>query len=122
MAYTSGNLILMSHGAGRSTYRYDTVDAAGDIRASGYFNNVDDSLNIAVGDIIDFTIWVTAVTTGTISAQGKLIVMAVTVGAIATRPYRTTLSRFCSGIVKFTTLTLYTVPSVIPGDCLSLMV
>ena len=53
MAYTAGGLTLMNHGNGFSHYRYDILtDSHATIDTDGYFNNADDDLNLAVGDII----------------------------------------------------------------------
>lgn len=54
MAYTAGNLHLLSGGApGRYTYEYDaSSDSMATVAASGYFNNTDDALNLVVGDKI----------------------------------------------------------------------
>lgn len=77
MAYTPGNLVLLSSGNGFNHYRYDTLDAATAVDANGYFNNDDDTLNLAVGDVIDVVVWATAVRTGTVSDAAKHIVVAV---------------------------------------------
>ena len=40
---------------GRNLYRYDsdgTVDDVDDVEAAGFFNNLDDAVNLAIGDII----------------------------------------------------------------------
>lgn len=53
MAYTAGNLTLLSYGNGFGFYFYDAgSDTLATVRASGYFNNTDDDLNLAVGDVI----------------------------------------------------------------------
>jgi len=77
MAYTAGNLVLMATGNGFNHYRYDTTDAATTVDGDGYFNNSDDDLNLAVGDIIDVVVWGTAVRTGTISDVSKHVVTVV---------------------------------------------
>lgn len=77
MAYTAGNLVQMSYGNGFGHYRYDTLDAAATVDGAGYFNNSDDTLNLAVGDIIDVVVWATAVRTGTISDLARHIVVSV---------------------------------------------
>lgn len=77
MAYTPGNLVRLSGGNGFAHYRYDTLDAHADVDTNGYFNNEDDDLNLAVGDIIDVIVWATAVRTGTIGTYGRHIVNAV---------------------------------------------
>lgn len=58
MAYTSGNLQgLVNAPPGRMTYRYDSVDQVDVVEDAGYFNNVDDNLNLAIGDRIDAFTW-----------------------------------------------------------------
>ena len=78
MAFDSANLTLISHANGYGYYRYDTLDAHGDVDAAGYFNNTDDTLLLVVGDIIDVVVWATAIRTGTISTYGRHIVNEVT--------------------------------------------
>jgi hypothetical protein len=75
MAYTPGNLALISSVNGFGLYRYDTTDEQVTVEAAGYLNNLDDTLNLAKGDVIQVWTWVTAVRTGTI---GKVGVFAVT--------------------------------------------
>ena len=82
MAYTAGNLTLMSNGNGFSHYRYDTTDAVTVVDGAGYFNNTDDTLNLAVGDIIQIVVWGTAVRTGTISDFATVIVNEVTAAGV----------------------------------------
>lgn len=77
MAYSAGNLVLIASGNGFNQYRYDTTDAAADVDTAGYFNNVDDALNLVVGDMIDIVVWGTAVRTGTISDYDRVIVNSV---------------------------------------------
>lgn len=77
MAYTAGNLTLMSSGNGFAHYRYDTTDTAATVDGDGYFNNSDDDLNLAVGDMITVVVWGTAVRTGTISDVALHVVMVV---------------------------------------------
>lgn len=58
MAYTAGNLVQIGGSApGRITYRYDSEDHPDVVEAAGYFNNKDDDLNLAVGDLIDVVQW-----------------------------------------------------------------
>lgn len=78
MAYTPGNLVLMGSGNGFASYRYDTLDTHATVDSAGYFNNIDDTLKLNVGDIIDVVVWATAVRTGTISTYGRHVVNAVT--------------------------------------------
>ena len=82
MAANVANLALIGHGNGFKHYRYDTTDASTAVDASGYFNNSDDMLNLAVGDIIDVVVWATAVRTGTISDVAKHIVVSVAAGVV----------------------------------------
>lgn len=83
MAYTAGGLVLMATGNGFNHYRYDILaDTHATIDTDGYFNNVDDDLNLAVGDLIDAVVWVTAVRTGTISTYGRHIVLGVTAAGV----------------------------------------
>lgn len=77
MAFDSSQLTQMAHGNGFSEYRYDTLDTHADIDSAGYFNNSDDSVNLAVGDVIEVVVWATAVRSGTISTYGKHIVNSV---------------------------------------------
>ena len=56
MAYTAGGVTLLSHGNGFGMYRYDSLDAETLVRVDGYFNNNDDDLNFAVGDIVGLLI------------------------------------------------------------------
>jgi hypothetical protein len=77
MAYTAGNLTLLSHGNGFCHYRYDTPDGAGAVDGAGYFNNGDDGLNLAVGDVIDVVQWGGAVRSGSVADVSKHIVLAV---------------------------------------------
>ncbi len=60
----------------------DTLDTHADIDTSGYFNNADDEINLAVGDIVDAVVWSTAIRTGTISTYGRHIVNDVTVAGV----------------------------------------
>jgi len=82
MAYTAGNLTLKGSHNGYGEYRYDTTDAATAVDASGYFNNADDDLNLAVGDIIDVVVWTTAVRSGTISDVSQHIVVSVSAAGV----------------------------------------
>ena len=77
MAYTVGNLVLLTSANGYGQYRYDTTDELNTVEATGYFNNKDDNLNLAKGDIIVGVVWSTAVRTGTISKVSDYIVTNV---------------------------------------------
>lgn len=68
MAYTAGNLSLKVSVNGFGEYRYDTTDDLDLVEDAGYFNNVDDSLKLGVGDLIHGFSWTTAVRTGTLAA------------------------------------------------------
>ena len=75
MAYIGTDMALVSSVNGFGLYRYDTLDASITVDANGYFNNVDDSLNLVVGDIIEVVSWTTAVRTGTVNDVSRLIVL-----------------------------------------------
>ena len=77
MAYVAGNLALISSVNGFGLYRYDTPDAITVVDTAGYFNNTDDTLNLAPGDLIHVISWVTTVRTGTISDVSLVIVTTV---------------------------------------------
>ncbi len=77
MAYTAGNLTRMAGGNGFGHYRYDTTEAAATVDGDGYFNNRDDDLNLAVGDMITVVVWASAVRTGTISDVSLHIVTTI---------------------------------------------
>ncbi len=58
MAYTAGNLRgQINAPPGRNDYRYDSTDLGDVVETAGYFNNVDDDLNLAIGDLITFVGW-----------------------------------------------------------------
>ncbi len=75
MAFVSANLALISSVNGFGLYRYDTDDASIVVDGNGYFNNLDDDLNLAVGDIIEVVSWTTADRTGTVNDVSRLIVL-----------------------------------------------
>jgi len=79
MAYTAANLFnLTGMSPGKNTYRYDTTDEiVPDVEAAGYFNNKDDSLNLAKGDHILVHQWATAVGTGTLTKVVDYVVSNV---------------------------------------------
>src|SRR3546814_1521517 len=77
MAFNAANLALISSVNGFGLYRYDTTEALTTVDGDGYMNNDDDTVNLAVGDIIKVVVWTTAVRTGTISDVGETIVMQV---------------------------------------------
>ncbi len=53
MAYVDGNLFAQTNAPpGRRLYRYDSVDDMVTVEVAGYFNNLDDNLNLQIGDII----------------------------------------------------------------------
>ena len=58
MAYTAGNLWGVVNGPpGRLIYTYHTDDNFNVVGTGGYFNNADDNLNLAKGDLIHVVIW-----------------------------------------------------------------
>jgi len=77
MAYTAGNLAQISSVNGYGLYRYDTTDQMDVVEDAGYFNNKDDNLKLAKGDIILGFTWATAVRTGTISEAKSFVVTNV---------------------------------------------
>lgn len=82
MAYTAGGLSLISSVNGFGLYRYDSLDATTLVDALGYFNNADDDLNLAVGDLIWVYDWATAVRSGTISDVALHVVMTVSAAGV----------------------------------------
>ena len=77
MAFNSANLVLMATGNGFNHYRYDSTDDIDVIEDAGYFNNLDDVQNLAIGDMIDAFSWTTAVRTGTLSQYKQFAVTNV---------------------------------------------
>jgi protein involved in polysaccharide export with SLBB domain len=77
MAYNSGDLTLKGSHNGYGDYRYDTTDTAVTVDTSGYFNNTDDVLNLAVGDMIEVVVWGTATRSGTIADVENHVVVSV---------------------------------------------
>lgn len=82
MAYNASDMTLVSSVNGYGLYRYDTMDVHATVDTTGYFNNTDDTLNLAVGDIIDVVVWATAIRSGTISTYGRHIVNSVSSGVV----------------------------------------
>ena len=78
MAYeTAGNVLSqISSVNGFGLYRFDTTDTPVSVEAAGYFNNVDDNLNLGRGDMIFVYTW-TTVRTGTLSRVGAVAVTNV---------------------------------------------
>lgn len=54
------------------------MDTHADIDTSGYFNNNDDKINLAVDDVVDVVVWASAIRSGTISTYGRHILNDVT--------------------------------------------
>lgn len=77
MSYDATNFTCTGSHNGYAHYRYDTLEFDFNADASGYFNNSDDTLNLAVGDLITLVRWTTAVRTGTIADVSMLIVVSV---------------------------------------------
>ena len=77
MAYTPGGLSLISSVNGFGLYRYDSLDDVDLVEDANYFNNKDDDLNLAVGDMIFAFDWTTAVRTGTLNAVKAFVVTNV---------------------------------------------
>ena len=77
MAYIAGDLVLLNSVNGYGLYRYDTLDTIQTVDTGGYFNNIDDTLNLAPGDIIEVITWTTALRTGTIFDVSRVVVSTV---------------------------------------------
>ncbi len=77
MVYVPGNLALLSSVNGFGLYRYDSLDGITTVDTAGYFNNNDDTLNLAPGDLIHVISWTTAVRTGTIADVSLVVVTTV---------------------------------------------
>lgn len=73
MAYVAGNLFAYAGGSpGRILYRYDTEDEIQDVETAAYFNNLDDGLNLQIGDLIMVFEW-----DGTPHAAGQVLNNAI---------------------------------------------
>jgi len=77
MTVDTAYLTLKGSHNGFGDYRYDTMDPAITVDSAGYFNNIDDGLNLAVGDTIEIVVWATAIRTGTIADVENHVVNAV---------------------------------------------
>ena len=77
MAYIAADFALVSSVNGFGLYRYDTLDTIETVDTGGYFNNIDDNLNLAVGHMIAVISWTTAVRTGTIFDVSRVVVTTV---------------------------------------------
>ena len=78
MAYTAGGLSQLNAVNGFGLYRYDSLDTVDEVGAAGYFNNLDDDLRLAIGDIIMAFDWATAVGVGgTLSGAKSYVVTNV---------------------------------------------
>ena len=82
MAFDNKQLSLVSSVNGYGVYRYDTLDTHATVDSAGYFNNSDDNVNLAVGDLIDVIVWSTALRSGTISTYGRHIVLSVSAAGL----------------------------------------
>ena len=104
MAYTAGNLVnLVSAAPGRSIYRYDSTDDVDAVEAAGYFNNLDDDLNLQKGDLIIVIEWSGTVHgTGTIIGSTQLVVTNVISNTAAASPgnVNTAQAFIASGLVS----------------------
>ena len=77
MAYDATFLAQAYSVNGFSRYVYHTTDGITTVDTAGYFNNVDDSLLLRAGDLIDVISWNTAERTGTIADVSLVIVTTV---------------------------------------------
>lgn len=82
MAYDIQGLSLRGSHNGFGDFRYDTLDTAVTVDSSGYFNNDDDTLNLAVGDMIEVVVWSSAIRSGTISDVENHIVVSVSAAGV----------------------------------------
>ena len=77
MAFTNANLHLRAGAPGDLMYKYDSGDdTMADVAVAGYFNNSDDSLGLAVDDLVfcdcadgSMTLKVSALTSGSVTMQ-----------------------------------------------------
>ena len=110
MAYVAGRLFgLVNAPPGRMMYRYDidgSVDDVDDVETAGYFNNLDDNLNLQIGDRIDVFEWsgVPFAAAATLTNALQLVVTnvisndaAASAGAVNTAQIFLTTSLFSSG-------------------------
>lgn len=83
MAYTAAQFhCVFSAGPGRSIYTYHadaTSDTWATIETAGYFNNSDDNLNLAPGDLIHCVFWDGAVHTAGQRPNGYSLQVVTTV-------------------------------------------
>ncbi len=77
MAFDEEQLAQFSSVNSYGLYRYDTTDPLTLVDDVGYMNNIDDDLNLAVGDMIEVFVWVTAVRSGTMSVVARFVVTVV---------------------------------------------
>jgi len=82
MAYSAANMTLKGSHNGFGDYRYDTTDTAVTVDSSGYFDNSDDMLILAVGDTLEIVVWATAVRSGTIADVENHIVVSVSAAGV----------------------------------------
>ena len=82
MAVDAAQLTLISSVNGYGLYRYDTLDTHATVDTAEYFNNSDENINLAVGDLIDVIVWSTTIRTGTISTYGRHIVNSVSAAGV----------------------------------------
>ena len=110
MPYVAGRLFgLVNAPPGRMMYRYDidgSVDDVDDVETAGYFNNLDDNLNLQIGDRIDVFEWsgVPFAAAATLTNALQLVVTnvisndaAASAGAVNTAQIFLTTSLFSSG-------------------------
>ncbi len=80
MAYSAGELLnLTGMAPGRGLYRYDSTTDLDLVEDAGYFNNVDDSLELGKGDIVHAFQWSATpfATASTLSAYKSFVVTNV---------------------------------------------
>lgn len=117
MAYTSGSLHLIGGSSvGNNLYHYDlTTDTLATMMADGYFNNSDDTLNLAAGDMIllnsidNGTVLaeVTAVTSNVVTlgtAKSEIITTGSLVSSVTTAILNTDVIVFTPTSITLNTL------------------
>ena len=82
MAVAASGLTLKGSHNGFGDYRYDTLDTAVTVDSAGDFNNSDDNLNLAVGDMIEIVVWATAIRSGTIADVENHVVVSVSAAGV----------------------------------------
>lgn len=110
MAYANGSLVLWAHGNDKKLFRYDSAtDTLATINTAGYFNNTDDNLRMAVGDLImvvasdtTATLKVESISSGAVTTSDLAGIIAAAehgAGAIGTAVAPKTYRRNENGVI-----------------------